>query len=61
MRSLLVAATFLLSVLLYVDRVCISAAKKDVAADLVLSDQEMGWCLPRIPLDTLCFRHPAVG
>lgn len=43
LRSLLILATFLLSVLLYVDRVCISAAKKDVAADLSLSDQQMGW------------------
>jgi len=41
MRSLSVAATFLLSVLFYVDRVCISAAKNEVASDLSLSDQQM--------------------
>ena len=33
-RYLLIAGTFLLSMLLYVDRVCISAAKDAVSSDL---------------------------
>lgn len=59
MRSLLVAATFLLSVLLYVDRVCISAAKKDVAADLSLSDQQMGWVFAAFSLGYALFQTPS--
>jgi ACS family glucarate transporter-like MFS transporter len=41
-RSLVVVATFLLSVLLYVDRACISTAKESVVADLQLSDRQWG-------------------
>jgi MFS transporter, ACS family, glucarate transporter len=59
MRSLLVAATFLLSVLLYVDRVCMSAAKKDVAADLSLSDQQMGWVFAAFSLGYALFQTPS--
>ncbi len=59
MRSLLVTATFLLSVLLYVDRVCISAAKKDVAADLALSDQQMGWVFAAFSLGYALFQTPS--
>lgn len=36
---------FLLSLLLYIDRVCISAAKDPIAGDLGLSDKAMGWVL----------------
>lgn len=59
MRSILVAATFLLSVLLYVDRVCISAAKKDVAADLALDDQQMGWVFAAFSLGYALFQTPS--
>ncbi|TWT67249.1 MFS transporter [Allorhodopirellula solitaria] len=58
-RSILVAATFLLSVLLYVDRVCISAAKQDVADDLLLSDQQMGWVFAAFSLGYALFQTPA--
>lgn len=44
-RYLLVLGTFLLSMLLYVDRVCISTAKAPVARDLGLTDKQMGWVL----------------
>ncbi len=59
LRSCLVCATFLLSVLLYVDRVCISAAKKDVAADLSLSDQQMGWVFAAFSLGYALFQTPS--
>jgi MFS transporter, ACS family, glucarate transporter len=59
MRSILVAATFLLSVLLYVDRACISAAKKNVAADLSLSDQQMGWVFAAFSLGYALFQTPS--
>lgn len=42
-RYLFVLATFGLSVLLYVDRVCISVAKDSVAGDLGLTEKQMGW------------------
>jgi len=44
-RHVLVIATFLLSLLLYVDRVCISTAKQPIIDDLGLSDTQFGWIL----------------
>ncbi len=41
-RFLVIVATFFLSVLLYVDRVCISTAKEPVVAELNLSDRQWG-------------------
>ncbi len=58
-RAILVAATFMLSVLLYVDRVCISAAKQDVADELLLSDQQMGWVFAAFSLGYALFQTPA--
>lgn len=59
LRSCLVCATFLLSVLLYVDRICISAAKKDVAFDLSLSDEQMGWVFAAFSLGYALFQTPS--
>ena len=42
-RFLVVAALFLLSLILYIDRAAISSAKTAIAAELALSDTEMGW------------------
>ncbi|QDV25516.1 MFS transporter [Aureliella helgolandensis] len=58
-RSLLVGATFLLSILLYVDRVCISAAKGSLATDLSLSDQQMGWVFAAFSLGYALFQTPS--
>jgi ACS family glucarate transporter-like MFS transporter len=44
-RYVLVFSTFLLSVLLYIDRVCISVAKEPIAGALNLSDTQIGWIL----------------
>ena len=44
-RYWLVVGMFLLSMLLYVDRVCISSAKDTIAHDLRLTDTQMGWVL----------------
>lgn len=49
-RHLLVLGTFLLAMLLYVDRVCISTAKGPIAADLNLTDTEFGWALSAFAL-----------
>ncbi|MEO1524535.1 MAG: MFS transporter [Planctomycetota bacterium] len=59
MRWLIVLATFLLSVLLYVDRVCISAAKDDVASDLGLSEIQMGWVFSAFALGYALMQTPS--
>lgn len=41
---------FLLSLLLYIDRICISVAKDPIAGDLGLSDKAMGWVLSAFAL-----------
>ena len=58
-RYWLVVGTFLLSMLLYVDRICISAAKESVAGDLRLSDKQMGWVLSAFALGYALFQTPA--
>lgn len=58
-RYALVGATFLLSVLLYVDRVCISAAKTPISQELGLSDVQMGWVLSSFALGYALFQTPA--
>ena len=58
-RVLFVSGTFLLSVLLYVDRVCISAAQPQVVADLGLTDTQMGWVLSVFALGYALFQTPS--
>jgi len=58
-RYLLVFGTFLLSVLLYVDRVCISAAKEPIAESLGFSDKHMGWVLSAFALGYALFQTPS--
>jgi MFS transporter, ACS family, glucarate transporter len=58
-RFLLVLGMFLLSMLLYVDRVCISSAKNEIAADLRLSDTQMGWVLSIFALGYALFQVPS--
>lgn len=58
-RFLLVAAMFSLSVLLYVDRACISAAKESVALDLGLSEKQMGWVMAAFALGYALCQTPA--
>lgn len=58
-RHLLVAVSFTLSMLLYVDRVAISTAKEPVARDMGLSDTEFGWVLSAFALGYALFQAPA--
>ncbi len=58
-RSLLVTGTFLLAVLLYVDRICISAAKDGITHDLGLSDKQFGWVLSAFALGYALFQTPS--
>src|SRR5262249_59126462 len=54
----LVFGMFLLSMLLYVDRVCISASKDGIASDLGLSGKQMGWVLSIFALGYAAFQVP---
>jgi ACS family glucarate transporter-like MFS transporter len=58
-RFILVLAAFLLMVLLYVDRACISVAKDDVARDLGLSNTQMGWVFGAFSLGYALCQTPA--
>ena len=58
-RYWLVVGTFLLSMLLYVDRACISAAKGAISRDLALSDTQFGWVLAAFALGYALTQTPA--
>jgi len=58
-RFALVFGTFLLSVLLYIDRICISTAKEHIAEDLMLNDRQMGWVLSAFALGYALFQTPS--
>lgn len=58
-RRLVVVATFLLSFLLYVDRVCISTAKGPIVAELKLTDAQFGWVLSAFAFGYALFQTPA--
>ncbi len=58
-RIFLVLGTFLLSLLLYIDRVCISVAKDPVASELGINDRLMGWVLSAFALGYAVFQTPA--
>ena len=49
-RYQFVAGTFALSILLYVDRACISVAKDPISDSLGFTDKEMGWVLSAFAL-----------
>jgi ACS family glucarate transporter-like MFS transporter len=57
-RHVLVLGTFLLAVLLYVDRVCISTARDPITRDLGLTDTEFGWALSSFALGYALFQAP---
>jgi ACS family glucarate transporter-like MFS transporter len=58
-RFRLVAMTFALSMLLYIDRVAISTAKVPLTLQLGLSDTEFGWALSAFALGYAVFQTPA--
>ena len=57
-RYVLIAGSFLLALLLYVDRICISTAKGPITADLALSDKQFGWVLSAFALGYALFQTP---
>jgi len=58
-RHLVVVSTFLLSFMLYVDRVCISTAKEPIVASLHLNDEQFGWVLSAFAFGYALFQTPA--
>ncbi|WP_299432222.1 MFS transporter [uncultured Maribacter sp.] len=58
-RYFMVVGTFLLALLLYVDRICISVAKEPIAEALSLSDKQMGWVLAAFSLGYAFFQTPS--
>jgi len=58
-RHYVVAGMFILSLILYIDRVCISVAKDAIAGDLMLSDKSMGWVLSAFALGYALFQVPS--
>jgi MFS transporter, ACS family, glucarate transporter len=58
-RFRLIAMTFALSMLLYVDRVAMSTAKGPVTQELGLSDPQFGWVLSAFALGYALFQTPA--
>ena len=58
-RYWMVVGTFLLALLLYIDRICISVAKEPIVQDLNLSDEQMGWVLSVFALGYALFQTPA--
>lgn len=58
-RHFLLVGTFLLTMLLYVDRVVISAAKEQITGELQLSDTQFGWVISAFALGYALFQVPA--
>ncbi len=59
LRFILVFSTFLLTVLLYIDRACISAAKEDITADLDFDLTDFGWVMAMFTLGYALFQTPS--
>jgi MFS transporter, ACS family, glucarate transporter len=58
-RIILVLCTFLLTVLLYVDRACISAAKEEITTELGFSLTQFGWIMAIFTLGYALFQTPS--
>lgn len=57
-RFIFVLGTFMLTLLLYVDRICISVAKEPISKSLDLSKEQMGWILSTFALGYALFQTP---
>ncbi|MBE0679123.1 MAG: MFS transporter [Bacteroidales bacterium] len=58
-RIFLVLGSFLLTVLLYIDRTVISVAKDDISGDLGLSATQFGWIMAMFTLGYALFQTPS--
>lgn len=58
-RHKFVVATFILSLILYIDRACISAAKGDITGEFNLDDKQFGWVLSIFAIGYALAQTPA--
>ncbi|MEM9646204.1 MAG: MFS transporter [Planctomycetota bacterium] len=58
-RFFLIFGAFVISVLMWVDRACISAAKGEMQTDLGFSDMQMGWVMSIFALGYALFQVPS--
>jgi len=58
-RFVLIFCTFLLTVLLYVDRACISAAKEEITTEMGFSLTQFGWIMAMFTLGYALFQTPS--
>lgn len=58
-RHQFVAATFVLSLILYIDRACISAAKSNITGEFSLTDKQFGWVLSVFAIGYAIAQTPA--
>jgi len=58
-RLLLVFSTFMLTILLYIDRACISAAKEEISRDLNFDLTDFGWVMAMFTLGYALFQTPS--
>lgn len=58
-RYTVVLYTFSLTILLYIDRICISAAKEPITSALNLNDKQFGWVLSAFALGYALFQTPS--
>ena len=58
-RFILIFCTFLLTVLLYVDRACISAAKEDITTEMGFTLTQFGWIMAMFTLGYALFQTPS--
>ena len=58
-RILLVFSTFMLTVLLFIDRACISAAKEEISSDLNFDLTDFGWVMAMFTLGYALFQTPS--
>ncbi len=59
LRFILIFSTFFLTVLLYIDRACISAAKEDIMSDLDFNMTQFGWIMAIFTLGYALFQTPS--
>ena len=57
-RYLLILGAFLISMLMWIDRACISAAEDNIAQDLNLTPTQMGWVMGAFSLGYALFQVP---
>lgn len=58
-RILLVFSSFMLTVLLFIDRACISAAKEEISSDLNFDLTDFGWVMAMFTLGYALFQTPS--